>query len=95
MFILLLPVLLMILALIIDVGLMYNAKIKGSSLLEEAIRENLDIEEYFNINDINIDNLKKTSKSGRECVIIEYRIDSVFGSLVGKNEYDINLNSCE
>lgn len=95
MFVLLLPVMLMIFALIIDVGLMYNAKIKGEALLEEAIKDNKDVEEYFEINDIDIDNIKFDSKNGNSCVIIKYRIDSVFGSLVGIREYEISVNNCE
>lgn len=95
MFIILLPLLLMAFAFMIDVGLMYNANIKGRALLEDALEENLDIEEYFSINDINIDNLNKVNKNGKECVIIEYRIDSVFGSLVGIKEYDISVDNCE
>lgn len=95
MFVLFLPVMLMIFALIVDVGLMYNAKIKGSALLEEAVKDNKDIEEYFEINDIDIDNIKFDSKNGKSCVIIKYRIDSVFGSLVGIKEYEISVNNCE
>ncbi len=95
MFIILLPVILMILALVVDVGLMYNAKIKGESLIEEATTSELNIEEYFKINDINIDTIKNDSKNGKNCVIIKYRIDSVFGSLVGMKEYEIKVDNCE
>lgn len=95
MFVLLLPIMLMIFALIVDVGLMYNANIKGSNLLDDALNEGTNIEDYFKINDIDLDNVKRISKNGEECVIIEYRIDSIFGSLVGMKEYEIKINSCE
>lgn len=95
MFVLLLPIMLMIFALIVDVGLMYNANIKGSNLLDDVLNEGTNIEDYFKINDIDLDNVKRISKNGEECVIIEYRIDSIFGSLVGMKEYEIKINSCE
>ena len=95
MFILFLPVLLMSLALIIDVGLMYNGKIKGEELLKQAKKENLDIEEYFKINDIEITELNTSRKNGDSCVIIKFKIDSVFGNLIGYTNYDIEVDDCK
>ncbi len=94
MFILFLPVMLMAFALIIDVGLMYGGKIKGEALLKEAEKENLDIEEYFKLNDLEITKLRKTNNGKKECVIINYNIDSIFGSLVGYKNYDIKIDNC-
>jgi len=90
MFIIMLPILLLMFAFIVDVGLMYNAKIKGTSLLKEAVEESVNVEEYFKINNIKIDNLKNEEN----CVIIEFRIDSVFGSIVGIKDYKIEVNNC-
>lgn len=90
MFIIILPILLLMLAFIVDVGLMYNAKIKGKSLLKEAVEENINIEEYFKINNIDIDNLKNKEN----CVIIEFRIESVFASIIGIKDYKIEVDNC-
>lgn len=92
MFIAILPVILIMLAFVVDVGLMYNAKIKGTNLLEKAIEEKKDIKEYFKINDIDIERIETKEE---KCVIIEYRIDSVFGSIIGIKEYKIAANNCD
>lgn len=94
MFIIFLPVLLMSFALIVDVGLMYHAKIKGDSLLEYAQEEKLNINDYFKLNDIEIENIETSRNDKGTCVIINYKIDSVFGSLVGYKEYDIEITNC-
>ena len=93
MFIIFLPILLMAFALIIDVGLMYNAKIKGKELLEYSLENNLDVKEYFKINDIEIE-LKNTYKEEKKCIIINYKIDSIFGNLIGYKEYKIAVDNC-
>ena len=57
MFVIMVPIILLLFAFIVDIGLMYNAKIKGRDMLKFAVHENYDIEEYFSINDIEIKNL--------------------------------------
>lgn len=94
MFIIFLPVLLMALAFIIDVGLMFNAKIKGNELLKTAAKENIDIKDYFKINGIKIENIENSKSNGKTCVIINYKIDSIFGSLMGFKEYQIEASNC-
>lgn len=89
-FILFLPVLLMSLALIVDVGLMYNAKIKGEALLNDAIKNSLNIEEYFEINDLKVKSLEEKN----ECTIIHTDINSIFGNLIGYDTYDIEITNC-
>ena len=93
MFIIFLPLMIMGLALVVDVGIMYNAKIKGERLLEEANSKNLNIENYFEKNNIEID--KNSSQLTGECVIINYRVESVFGKILNIDDYKININNCE
>lgn len=92
-FIIFLPILIGFLALIVDVGFMYFAKIKGDRLLSEAKENNLDIVEYFKINDIDI-TIENTSNKGKRCVIIDYSIDSIFGVVLGLDTYDIKVSDC-
>lgn len=94
MFILFLPVMLMAFALIVDVGLMYGGKIKGEALLKEAEKENLNIEEYFELNNLEVTSIRTTNNGKKECSIINYNISSVFGSLVGYKKYDIKIDNC-
>ena len=92
MFIIFLPIMIMALALIVDVGIMYNAKIKGERLLDEVKEENLDIEKYFELNNVEID--KNSSKIEDGCVIINYRVKSVFGKILNIDEYKIEVSDC-
>lgn len=94
MFIIFMPVLLMSFAMIVDIGLMYNAKIKGEGLLKTAREENLNIEDYFKINNVKITSLENKKNKGENCAIINTRIDSIFGSLVGYKTYDIKITDC-
>ena len=94
MFIIFLPILLMSFALIIDVGMMYNAKIKGESLLKYAKKEGVNIEDYFKINEIEIISHKTNRKNNSTCDIINFRIESIFGNLIGYETYDIKIEDC-
>lgn len=93
-FIVLLPAFLLLAAFIIDTGIMLNSHIKGESLLKSAIEDNKDIKEYFKINDIEILSNKSIITDTKKCDIIEYRIDSVFGNVIGKKYYDIKVKYC-
>lgn len=92
-FIIFLPLIVIALAFVVDVGLMYNAKIKGERLLEEAKRDNYNIEEYFKLNNLDI-SLKNSSGDKGSCVIIKYRVESVFGRIINFNSYDIEVTDC-
>lgn len=94
MFIIFLPVLLMAFALIIDVGLMYNAKIKGEGLLKTAKKEHIDIEEYFKINKVNVKSVEISQQKNKYCTVVNTTIDSVFGNLIGYKQYDIKITDC-
>ncbi len=92
-FIILLPVIILAIALVVDTGLMYNAKIKGNNLLKEAVEDDLDIDEYFGLNNFEI--VSKEVKSEEGCAIITSRVKSVFGQIIGKKEYSIKISNCK
>ena len=92
-FIIFLPIMLAALACIVDIGLMYNAKIKGERLLDEAKGEKIAIKEYFKMNKIDA-NVENTRKDNKSCVIIKYKIDSVFGVILGIDSYNIEVSDC-
>lgn len=92
MFVIFLPIMIMGLALVVDVGIMYNAKIKGERLLEEAKEKKLNIVKYFELNNIEID--KNSSKIDETCVIIKYRVESVFGKILNIDNYKIEISDC-
>ncbi len=93
MFIICLPIIILALALVVDVGSMYNAKIRGNNLLREAIRDDRDIDEYFKLNDFEI--ISKEMKNEGACVIITSRVKSVFGTIVGIKNYDVKVSNCK
>lgn len=94
-FTILLPIFLFCCTLVIDVGLMIRDKIKGSNLLSIAVENKYDISDYFELNDINIKKIKYVEKNGKDCVIINYSTDSVFGKILGYKEYQINIENCK
>ncbi len=94
-FVILLPIFLFCCALVIDVGIMVKARIKGNNLLSTAIKNEYDISDYFSLNDIKVKNIKYTLKNKKNCVIINYTVDSIFGSILGYKEYEINVENCE
>lgn len=93
-FIILLPLFLMVLAIVIDTSVMMSSKIKGEDLLESAIQNNYDINEYFKINDIELKNVEYYQKNNKNCVIINYDTSSIFGSIIGIKEYKIKIEKC-
>ena len=93
MFVIMLPLMILALALVVDVGLMYNAKIRGERLLEEAKEKNLDLKEYFKINDIDAE-IKNSSANDKNCDIINYRVESVFGKIIKIDDYLIEVSDC-
>lgn len=93
-FIVFLPIILMALALVIDTGIMYNAKTKGNNLLKEAKKYDYDIDEYFEKNNYPIIS-KKNGNDNEDCVIITSRVKSVFGTIIGKKEYEIIVSDCK
>ena len=92
-FVVLLPIIVLGIALVVDVGTMFNAKMRGNNLLREAKKENVDIEEYFTINDMKIDSIEV--HSDKNCVIINSKVDSIFGRIAGIDEYDIKISDCD
>ncbi len=89
-FIIFLPVILLSFALIVDVGLMYNAKIKGENMIKEAQKENIDIKKYFKDNNIELISIKEE----KTCTKVHFKINSVFGSIIGKTNYEIEADNC-
>ena len=93
MFVIFLPIIILALALVVDLGTMYNAKIRGNNLLKEAIKDDIDVDEYFRINNVEI--LSKEMKSDEDCVIIKSRVKSVFATIIGIKYYDVKITNCK
>ncbi len=90
-FIFFIPIFLLFCTLIIDTGLMVERNIKSKSLIKFALKNNYDINSYFEINNIKLESIEKKEN----CVIIVSRVDSVFGNILGYKNYKVESKYCE
>lgn len=101
-FVLILPIIFMILALCIDVGLIYMEKRKVDNVVREAIEYGLDIiendnvqeqvEEYINKNVDNIDVLNININNQTVSVECEKKQNGIFSFILGSNRYQLTSN---
>lgn len=102
MFVLLLPLLLILMAFIIDIGFLYKENIKNYSVSKSIIentyelRQNDEYEEYvkvlFKKNKIDTEKLKLNYYDNYIILSNEVKVDSFFGKIIGIKKYDIKLN---
>lgn len=95
-FIIFIPVIILLMAFIVDTSLMYIAKSKLNDLSKTIIKEIYDIEdknnkveELLNVNEINYNNYDIEINDNKVKLSIEEEIDSVFGSMIGNESYTI------
>lgn len=102
MFVLLIPLILLIMALVIDTSFVYKEKIKFQSITKTILRNTYDkryeqnFEEYvgnlYQKNKINTDNLKIKVNENDIIVKNDYKINSIFGRIIGIKNYKIKLS---
>lgn len=95
-FIIFIPVIILLMAFIVDTSLMYIAKSKLNDLSKTIIKEIYDIEdknskveELLKVNEINYNNYDVEINDNKVILSIEEEIDSVFGSMIGNESYTI------
>lgn len=95
-FIIFIPVIILLMAFIVDTSLMYIAKSKLNDLSKTILKEIYDIEdknnkveELLNVNEINYNNYDIEINDNKVKLTIEEEIDSVFGSMIGNESYTI------
>lgn len=99
-FIILLPILISLLALVIDIGLITSEKKELEEVSKTIIKEviyNLEendknINELYKKNNIPTDNLKIDINKNSIRLQNEYEIKSIFGNIIGIKKYDIKLD---
>ncbi len=97
-FVILIPIIITMLAIVVDVGILTNTYQKTVHVVDDSIKEyfvNLDIskiENILKINDIPTDSLKIEEDSGEITVSLDYRISSLFAKIIQINEYEIKVN---
>ena len=97
-FVILIPILLGMAALVVDVGLIVskNAGLREvsktiiESVYDDAREE--EIKDLFIENDLPVESLEVTITSGGIRIQNEYEVDSIFGSIIGIKSYDIKVD---
>lgn len=96
-FVILIPLLLGLLAFVVDVSLIVSKteNLKGvTKMIIESVYEDVSLEEIkvlFLENDIPVENLEVDIKTDAITIQNEYEIDSIFGSVIGLSSYSIRV----
>lgn len=97
-FVIMIPIILGIAALVIDVGVIFANKSHLKEVTKTAIRENISnidnntdtkIKNILIKNEVNVDNLEIKISDNKINVKNEISIDSIFGSIIGIKNYKI------
>lgn len=97
-FVIMIPIILGIAALVVDVGVIFANKSHLKEVTKTAIRENISnidnetdtkIKNILIKNEVNVDNLEIKISDNKINVKNEISIDSIFGSIIGIKNYKI------
>ncbi len=94
-FVILIPMILTLLAIVVDVGLLTNEVEKATGVVDIAIKEYLTgeneekIKELIQMNNIPIDNLEIAMKENEIEIELQYEMNSLFGKIINIQQYDV------
>lgn len=95
-FVILIPIMILMLSVITDVGLLKYEALKTKSIVDNGIhfileqnKEQQEIENLLKLNEIPTENLKVEQEENSIVVELSYKIDSLFGKIIQLNEYEI------
>ncbi len=97
-FVILIPIVLGLSALVIDVGYIVKEEVKLKEVSKSIIRDVFDkgneeeIREMFLENDMTVDNLEIFYDTDRIRIKNEEEIDSIFGKIIGIDSYQIKVD---
>ena len=102
MFVILIPVLLILMALVIDIAYLYKENIRLKSVTKTIIKEVYDKKNDENINElvndlykknkIDIKNAKIENNSNYIKITNYYEIESIFGKIIGIKKYEVKVS---
>lgn len=96
-FVMLIPIILTMAALVIDVGLLYYKKNEYTGIVEESIKEYFKDEdltsalETLNLNGVSLDDVLVSATDETISVILDTKVDSIFGKVIRINDYEIKI----
>ena len=102
MFVMLIPVILILMALVIDVAYLYRENAKLESTTKSVIKNLYDnkddpninnmVIELYKKNNINTNNLKISIENEIFKIKNNYKIDSIFGKIIGLKKYEVKVS---
>lgn len=96
-FVMLIPIILTMAALVIDVGLLYYKKNEYTGIVEESIKEYFKDEdltsalETLTLNGVSLDDVLVSATDGKISVTLDTKVDSIFGKVIRINDYEIKI----
>ena len=97
-FVILVPIIITMMALVVDVGMLENKVLKTKNIVDVAIKEYFNKEEDVTVisktleeNDISTDKLIIKRTDNEVVVNLEYEMISLFGKIVGLQKYDVKV----
>ncbi len=96
-FVMLIPVILTMAALVIDVGLLYYKKNEYTGIVEESIKEYFKDEdltsalETLTLNGVSLDDVLVSATDETISVTLDTKVDSIFGKVIRINDYEIKI----
>ena len=97
-FVMLIPIILTMAALVIDVGLLYYKKNEYTGIVEESIKEYFKDEDILSakktltLNGVSLDDTEINVSDNKITVILDTKVDSIFGKVIRINEYEIKVS---
>ena len=97
-FVILIPVLVLMAALVVDTGLMIYAKENYQGIIENGISEYFhtgsreDVEKLFALNGLSMEDYTITVHENEIEVSLETEVEAIFGKIINIREYDIKMN---
>lgn len=96
-FVMLIPIILTMAALVIDVGLLYYKKNEYTGIVEESIKEYFKDEdltsalETLTLNGVSLDDVLVSATDEKISVTLDTKVDSIFGKVIRINDYEIKI----
>ena len=96
-FVMLIPIILTMAALVIDVGLLYYKKNEYTGIVEESIKEYFKDEDILSakktltLNGVSLDDTEINVSDNKITVILDTKVDSIFGKVIRINDYEIKI----
>lgn len=97
-FVMLIPIILTMAALVIDVGLLYYKKNEYTGIVEESIKEYfkdediLSAKETLTLNGVSLDDTEINVSDNEITITLDTKVDSIFGKVIRINEYEIKVS---